>query len=60
VSLVTYIAENGLVDRQWEERPLVFRILYTQVQGNSKDRKQVWVVWGAWQGKGIVDFQRGI
>ena len=24
VSLVAYVAEDGLVDHQWEERPLVF------------------------------------
>jgi hypothetical protein len=25
MSLVAYVAENGLVGHQWEERPLVFR-----------------------------------
>ena len=40
MSLVAYVAEDGLVDHQWEERPLVFRRSYALVQGNARARKQ--------------------
>jgi hypothetical protein len=35
LSLAAYVAEDGLVSHQWEERPLVLRILYAPVQGKS-------------------------
>jgi hypothetical protein len=57
LSLVAYVAENGLVGHQWEEEPLVLWRLYAQVQGNAKARIR-WVG-GAEQGEGIRDFQRG-
>jgi hypothetical protein len=47
MSLVAYVAEDGLVSHQWEERPLVFRRSYAPVQGNVRARKQEWVGWGA-------------
>jgi hypothetical protein len=53
VSLVAYVAEDGLVGYQWEERPLVLQISYAPVQGNAGARKQEWVGWGAGQGEGI-------
>jgi hypothetical protein len=56
VSLVAYVAEDCLVGHQWEERPLVLRRSYASVQGNARARKQEWVGWGAWQGKGIGGF----
>jgi hypothetical protein len=56
VSLVTYVAEDGLVDYQWEERPLVFRRSYAPVQGDARARNQEWVGWGAGRGEGIGDF----
>jgi hypothetical protein len=56
VSLVAYVAEDGLVSHQWGERPLVLQRLYAPVQGNAKARKQEWVVWGAGLGEGIGDF----
>jgi hypothetical protein len=59
VSLVAYVAEDGLVCHQWEERPLVLRRLYTPVQGNARARKQEWVGWGAGQGEGIGYLWRG-
>jgi hypothetical protein len=31
VSLAAYVAEDGLVGHQWEERPLVFGRLYAPV-----------------------------
>jgi hypothetical protein len=37
MSLVAYVAEDGLVGHQWEERPLVLRRLYAPVQGNARD-----------------------
>ena len=49
VSLVTYVAEDGLVVHQWEERPFVLRRLYAPVLANTRDRKWEWVGWGALQ-----------
>ena len=60
VSLVEYVAEDGLVGHQWEERPLVLRRSYAPVQGNARARKQEWVGWRAGQGEGIGDFQGSI
>jgi hypothetical protein len=47
VSLVVYVAEDGLVGHQWEERPLVLQRSYAPVQRNARARKQEWVGWGA-------------
>ena len=55
-----YVAEDGLVGHQWEERPLVLRRLYAPVQGNARARKQEWVGWGTGQGDGIRDFKDSI
>jgi hypothetical protein len=55
VSLVAYVAEDGLVSHQWEERPLVLLRAYA-VHGNARARKQEWVGWGAGWGKGIGGF----
>jgi hypothetical protein len=52
VSVVAYVAEDGLVGHQWEERLLVFRRSYAPVQGNARFRKWEWVGWG--QGGGRV------
>ena len=60
VSLVAYVAEDGLVGHHWEQRPLVLQRLYAPVQGNARARKQEWVDWGAGQGEGIGDFQDSI
>jgi hypothetical protein len=35
--LAAYVAEDGLVDHQWEERPLVL--------GNAWAKKMEWVGW---------------
>ena len=35
MSLVAYVAEDGLVGHQWEERSLVFQRLYAPVQGQE-------------------------
>jgi hypothetical protein len=56
VSLVAYVAEDGLVGHQWEERPLVLLRSYAPVQGNARVRKWGWVGWGTGQGEGIGDF----
>jgi hypothetical protein len=56
VSLVAYVAEDGLVGHQWEERPLVLWRSYAPVQGNARARKKEWVGWGAGQRKVIMGF----
>jgi hypothetical protein len=56
VSLAAYVAEDGLVDHQWEERPLVLRRSYAPEQGNVRARKQEWVGWIAGRGEGIGGF----
>jgi hypothetical protein len=56
MSLVAYVAKDGLVGHQWEESPLVLRRSYVPVQLNARARKQEWVVWGAGQGEGIGGF----
>jgi hypothetical protein len=53
LSLAAYVAEDGLVRHQWEERPLVLRRSYAPIQGNSRARKQEWVGWGAGVGVGV-------
>jgi hypothetical protein len=53
VSLVAYVAEDGLVGHQWEERPMVLRRSYAPVQGNARARKWEWVGRGAGQGEGM-------
>jgi hypothetical protein len=60
VSLVAYVAEDGLVDHQWEERPLALRRSYDSVQGNGRARKWEWVGWGAGWGEGIGGFGNSI
>jgi hypothetical protein len=47
MSLVAYVAEDGLVCHQWEERLLVLGRSYAPVQGNARARKLEWVCWGA-------------
>jgi hypothetical protein len=56
VSLVAYVAEDGLVGPQWEERALVLRRSYSPVQGNARAREQGLVGWGAGQGRDIGGF----
>ena len=45
ISVAAYVAEDGLVNHHWEERPLVLQRSYAQVQGNARARKQEWVGW---------------
>jgi hypothetical protein len=60
VSLFAYVAEDGLVGHQWEERPLVLQRLYVPLQGNTKAKKQEWVSWGAGHEEVIGGFQDSI
>ena len=43
MALAAYVAEDGLVGHQWEERPLVFRRLYAPVQGGECQGQEVGV-----------------
>jgi hypothetical protein len=56
VSLVAYVAEDGLVDQQWEEQSLVLWRSYAPVQGKARARKQEWVGWGAGQVEVVGSF----
>jgi hypothetical protein len=38
MSLAAYVAEDGLVSHQWEERPLVLGRSFAPVQGNARAR----------------------
>jgi hypothetical protein len=60
MSLVAYVAEDGLGGHHWEESPLVLQTLYASIQGNARARKQEWVGWRAGQGEGIGDFRDSI
>jgi hypothetical protein len=51
MSLFAYVAEDGLVGHQWEERLLVLRRSYAPEQGNARARKREWVGRGAGQAK---------
>ena len=56
MSLAAYVAEDGLVGHDWEEKPLILQRLYAPVQGNARARKWKWVGWGAEQEEGIGGF----
>jgi hypothetical protein len=56
VSLDAYVAEDGLVGHQWDERSLVLQRLYALVQGNARARKGEWVGWGVGWGEGTGGF----
>jgi hypothetical protein len=60
VSLAAYVAEDGLVDHNWEERPLGIANLYAPVQGNARAKKQEWVGSGAGRGEGIGNIRDSI
>ena len=51
MALAAYVAEDGLIGHQWEERPLVLSRLYAPVQGNARAMKWEWVGWGAGGGE---------
>jgi hypothetical protein len=50
MSLVAYVAEDGLVGHHWEERPLVLQTLYVPVQRNARAKKLEMVGRGAGEG----------
>jgi hypothetical protein len=52
MSLAAYVAEDGLVSYQWEDRPLALRRSYAPVRGNARP--------GTRYGEGIGDFQDSI
>jgi hypothetical protein len=60
VSLVAYVAEDGLVGHHWEERSLVLQRSYAPLQGNAIASKGEWVGWGVGWGKGIGGFKDSI
>jgi hypothetical protein len=43
VTLAAYVAEDGLVGHQWEERPLV---LWCPSIGECQDQEWEWEGWG--------------
>jgi hypothetical protein len=43
MALSTYVAENGLVRHQWEERPLGLRVFDAPVKGTAKAGRWEWV-----------------
>jgi hypothetical protein len=49
VSLVAYVAEDGLVGHHWEERPL--GLYMPQYRGNTRAKKWEWVSRGV-EGEG--------
>jgi hypothetical protein len=56
LSLVAFVAEDGLDGHQWEERPLVLGRPHTPVQVNARARNWEWVGWGAGKGESIRGF----
>jgi hypothetical protein len=57
VSLVAYIAEDGLLAIIGKRSPLVLQTLYASVQGNARAKKWGWVGRGAGMGEVIGNFQ---
>ena len=45
MALAAYVAEDGLVGHQWEERALVLQWFYAPVLGDARARKWEWVGW---------------
>ena len=45
--LVAYVAEDGLVGHQWEERPSDLRVFNAPVEGNARAGRWEWVHEGA-------------
>ena len=55
MSLAAYVAEDGLVGHQWEERPLGLANFICPNTGEHQGQEV-----GAGQGEGIGDFQDSI
>jgi hypothetical protein len=61
MALAAYVAEDGLVRHQWEERPLGLWRLYDLVWGNARAKKYEWVdCWAEGEGIGEGGFFKGI
>ena len=65
VALAIYVAEDGLLGHQWEERPLVLLRLYAPIEGNSRTRNgSGWVGeprdWGGDRGFSLRKLGKGI
>jgi hypothetical protein len=59
VALPIFVAEDGLVGHQWEERPLVLWRLYAPVQWNARPGIGVGGLEGGGQGRELGNFWRG-
>jgi hypothetical protein len=61
MSLVAYVAEDGLVGHQWEERPLILLRSYVPAPGIARAWKWDWVVgeqgWGGVYGTFGIAFE---
>ena len=60
MSLVAYVAEDGLVSHKWEERPLVCDDHMPQYRGMPGPGSESGWGWGAGRGEGIVGFEDSI
>jgi hypothetical protein len=65
VALAIFVAEDGLVGHQWEERPLILWSFYAPVQGNARTRNgSGWVgeqeEWGGDKGFSEGNLGKGI
>jgi hypothetical protein len=56
MSLAAYVAEDGLVGHQWEERPLVLRRFYAQYIGMPGPGSQSGWVGEQWEWGGFRGF----
>jgi hypothetical protein len=55
----TYVAEDGLVHYQWEERPLVLQRLFAPIYGNARTRNGSGWVEEQGEGEGDREFSEG-
>jgi hypothetical protein len=60
MSLVAYVAEDGLVGHHWEERPLGLANFICPSTGEHQSQEVEWVGRGAGQGEGIGNFRDSI
>ena len=60
MSLVAYVAEDGLVSHQWEERPLVLQRSYVPVQNMQGPGRSRMGGLGSRVGEGIGGFGNSI
>ena len=57
MSLSAYLAEDGIIGHQWDERPLGFANFICPSTGEHHGQEVGWVDRGAGLGEGIGDFQ---